>query len=99
MYTILVVSDTAAVNSSTKLTATAVAQRLLREKGVIGLYKGCLATLLRDVSFSAIYFPLFAHINALVSGPIVVSSTETLKGAYLHAVHRIPFYGIGCGCC
>ena len=50
-----------------KVTATAITMRLLKEKGIVGLYKGSAATLLRDVSFSAVYFPLFAHLNALVS--------------------------------
>ncbi|CAI9729424.1 mitochondrial glutamate carrier 1-like [Octopus vulgaris] len=48
-----------------RLSATKIALNLLREKGITGLYKGCGATMLRDVTFSAIYFPLFAHLNAL----------------------------------
>jgi len=48
------------------LTATALTMQLLKEKGIVGLYKGSCATLLRDITFSAIYFPLFAHLNALV---------------------------------
>jgi solute carrier family 25 glutamate transporter 18/22 len=31
----------------------------------LGLYKGVGATAFRDVSFSIVYFPLFAHLNAL----------------------------------
>lgn len=31
----------------------------------MGLYKGTAATMLRDVSFSVVYFPLFAHLNSL----------------------------------
>jgi solute carrier family 25 glutamate transporter 18/22 len=38
---------------------------LLRTKGILGLYKGVGATAFRDVSFSVVYFPLFAHLNAL----------------------------------
>lgn len=48
-----------------RLSATSIAIGLIREKGFTGLYKGCGATMLRDVTFSAIYFPLFAHLNAM----------------------------------
>ncbi|MPC32326.1 Mitochondrial glutamate carrier 1 [Portunus trituberculatus] len=48
-----------------KISATSITLRLLREKGIVGLYKGTAATMLRDVSFSIVYFPLFAHLNSL----------------------------------
>ena len=54
-----------AAASQERLTATRVALNLLREKGIFGLYKGTIATMLRDVSFSVIYFPLFANLNKL----------------------------------
>lgn len=34
---------------------------VLKELGFLGLYKGARACLLRDVPFSAIYFPAYAH--------------------------------------
>ncbi|KAF4081563.1 hypothetical protein AMELA_G00162690 [Ameiurus melas] len=46
-------------------TAMQLTRQLLREKGIGGLYKGLGATLLRDVPFSIIYFPLFANLNNL----------------------------------
>ncbi|XP_064629844.1 mitochondrial glutamate carrier 1-like isoform X2 [Lineus longissimus] len=48
-----------------RLSATQIALTLIKEKGIFGLYKGCGATFLRDVTFSAIYFPLFANLNAM----------------------------------
>ncbi|XP_052239648.1 mitochondrial glutamate carrier 1-like isoform X3 [Dreissena polymorpha] len=48
-----------------KLSATKIALDLFREKGILGIYKGFRATMLRDVTFSAMYFPLFAHLNAM----------------------------------
>lgn len=47
------------------LSASSIALRLVKEKGIFGLYRGGGATMLRDVTFSAIYFPLFARLNSL----------------------------------
>ncbi|KAI1888542.1 hypothetical protein AGOR_G00186240 [Albula goreensis] len=48
--------------------ATGITLELLRTRGLAGLYRGAGATLLRDVPFSMIYFPLFANLNALGLG-------------------------------
>lgn len=48
-----------------KISATSIALELVKTKGIIGLYKGTTATGLRDVSFSMVYFPLFAQLNSL----------------------------------
>lgn len=36
---------------------------LLAERGILGLYRGVGATGIRDITFSVIYFPLFATLN------------------------------------
>ena len=57
----------AGANGVVRLSASSLALQLLKQRGVFGLYKGFGATAARDVTFSVIYFPLFANLNALVS--------------------------------
>ncbi|XP_070763002.1 mitochondrial glutamate carrier 1 isoform X3 [Enoplosus armatus] len=45
--------------------ATGITVELLKTRGLAGLYRGAGATLMRDVPFSMIYFPLFANLNTL----------------------------------
>jgi solute carrier family 25 aspartate/glutamate transporter 12/13 len=37
---------------------------IVRQLGVLGLYRGATACLLRDIPFSAIYFPAYGHLKA-----------------------------------
>ena len=39
------------------------AVHIVRQLGLLGLYKGASACLLRDIPFSAIYFPAYAHLK------------------------------------
>ena len=39
------------------------AAHIVRQLGLFGLYKGASACLLRDIPFSAIYFPAYAHLK------------------------------------
>ncbi|VVC30176.1 Hypothetical protein CINCED_3A007688 [Cinara cedri] len=48
-----------------KVSATSLAKELVASKGIFGLYRGVGATGMRDVTFSVIYFPMFARLNAL----------------------------------
>lgn len=48
-----------------KISALSITRELLRTKGILGLYRGTRATMLRDVSFSVCYFPLFANLNKM----------------------------------
>lgn len=53
-----------------KMTAIGLTMNLLRNKGIAGLYKGVGPTMARDVTFSTMYFPLFAYLDALVSSSL-----------------------------
>jgi len=44
------------------------AMSIVRELGLLGLYRGATACLMRDVPFSAIYFPSYAHLKREVFG-------------------------------
>ncbi|CAL8368058.1 unnamed protein product [Lota lota] len=48
-----------------RVSAMQITRELLRTKGVPGLYRGLGATLMRDMPFSMVYFPLFAHLHQL----------------------------------
>lgn len=44
------------------------AVHIIRQLGLFGLYKGASACLLRDIPFSAIYFPAYSHLKKDVFG-------------------------------
>jgi solute carrier family 25 glutamate transporter 18/22 len=52
---------------SKKVSALQLAISLVKEKGIAGLYRGIGPTMARDVTFSMLYFPLFAKLDSLVS--------------------------------
>lgn len=51
---------------------------VVKELGFLGLYKGARACLLRDVPFSAIYFPAYAHVKKLFADENGYNSPGTL---------------------
>ncbi|XP_060892652.1 mitochondrial glutamate carrier 1 [Labrus mixtus] len=61
----LVAPPPARRNPPPRSSATSITVELLKTRGLAGLYRGAGATLMRDVPFSMIYFPLFANLNSL----------------------------------
>jgi solute carrier family 25 glutamate transporter 18/22 len=52
--------------SERRPSALRTALSIVRQRGILGLYQnGFTSTMLRDVSFSVVYFPLFAHLSTL----------------------------------
>ncbi|XP_030370532.1 calcium-binding mitochondrial carrier protein Aralar1 isoform X2 [Scaptodrosophila lebanonensis] len=72
------------IATGSKISALSV----VRELGLFGLYKGARACLLRDVPFSAIYFPTYAHTKALMADQDGYNHPLTLLAA--GAVAGVP---------
>ena len=47
------------------VTTVQLITNLVKERGLFGFYKGIFPTMLRDVGFAVIYFPMFAILNAM----------------------------------
>ncbi|XP_034388680.1 solute carrier family 25 member 55a isoform X2 [Cyclopterus lumpus] len=69
------------VSAPRAVSATQIAKELVHKQGIQGLYKGLGATLMRDVPFSVIYFPLFANLNSL--GKPSAEETSPVYWAFL----------------
>lgn len=64
------------------------AWHVVKDLGLLGLYKGARACLLRDVPFSAIYFPVYAHTKAMFADEDGYNHPLTLLAA--GAIAGIP---------
>merc|ERR1711915_209151 len=54
---------------------------VIRELGFFGLYKGSAACFLRDIPFSAIFFPAYAHFKHLLADASAQNSPLSLLAA------------------
>lgn len=78
----------------TKKAEAAVPKRsalwIVKNLGIVGLYKGASACLLRDVPFSAIYFPAYAHLKRDVFGESPQQSLGVLQLLTAGAIAGMP---------
>ena len=72
-----------------KISALSITKELLRTKGILGLYRGTRATMLRDVSFSVCYFPLFANLNKLGPKKAPGSSESVFWWSFVSGIKTI----------
>lgn len=63
---------------------------IVRNLGIMGLYKGAAACLLRDVPFSAIYFPTYAHMKKDFFGESEHHKIGVLQLMFSGAVAGMP---------
>ena len=63
---------------------------IVRNLGVLGLYKGVGACLLRDVPFSAVYFPTYAHLKKDLFGESPQKKLGVLQLLTAGAIAGIP---------
>jgi solute carrier family 25 (mitochondrial aspartate/glutamate transporter), member 12/13 len=63
---------------------------IVRNLGLVGLYKGASACLLRDVPFSAIYFPAYAHLKSDVFGESPTKKLGVLQLLTAGAIAGMP---------
>lgn len=88
-------SGRTSTNQLHKQSAMRVAMDLLRTRGIAGLYKGISATMLRDVGFSVVYFPLFAHLSAFGNKLKSTSNQEDEQSQHNNPVFWVNFLS-GC---
>ncbi|KAH9638406.1 hypothetical protein HF086_004208 [Spodoptera exigua] len=85
--------------------AWAITKKLYSERGFFGFYRGMRATMLRDIGFSAIYFPMFAIISKWGQRPEDITPpfwstvrnegiTALFKGGLCRMIVLAPLYGI-----
>ncbi|ROT40869.1 mitochondrial carrier [Sodiomyces alkalinus F11] len=63
---------------------------IIRNLGLVGLYKGALACLLRDVPFSAIYFPTYNHLKRDMFGESPTKKLGILQLLTAGAIAGMP---------
>ncbi|KAJ5176503.1 uncharacterized protein N7482_002380 [Penicillium canariense] len=63
---------------------------IVKNLGLMGLYKGATACLLRDVPFSAIYFPTYAHLKSDLFGETATNKLGVLQLLTAGAIAGMP---------
>ncbi|CAJ0569293.1 unnamed protein product, partial [Mesorhabditis spiculigera] len=72
-----------ALAGTKKQSAWQLTTQLFKERGIAGLYRGITSTMARDVTFSVIYFPLFAQLDSMAPRKADGSGDAVFYGSFL----------------
>jgi len=78
-----------AISGSSTIVTRSPINAVMHQHGFRGFYKGTTATLLRDIPFSMIYFPLFAFLNK----PLTSTSDEDVRVNFWHTLGAATIAG------
>jgi hypothetical protein len=81
-------------HSGTNLSSFAVGHDIYQKRGLRGFYQGSYATMLRDISWNVVYFPMFDYLVTIYPNKLFASITSSMIATTI----GYPFDGIRLFC-